>query len=180
MSRIAILLGLLVTQIPLTDPQFVSERVRLSISSGQLRVHGTYHFVRGTSPGPFAILYPFIQDASQGPPEAIRVRIEGRPASYDRREGNSIRVSLPFARGDAPACTLDVEYVQRLTARRASYLLTSTRLWERPLEQATFELALADSLGTPRSEFPLERIGPGRYTFNKTDFLPERDLVIEW
>jgi hypothetical protein len=179
MFGIAILVSSLTAQIPLADPQFVSERVRLSIASGQLHVHGTYRFLRGTSPGPFAILYPFIQDAAQGPPESIRVRIQGRSASYNRRDSNSIRVSLPF-RGDALACTLEVEYVQRLAARRASYLVTSTRLWERPLEHATFEVELADSLGPPRSGFPLERIGPGHYAFNQTNFLPQREFVIEW
>ena len=174
------MLGLLLLHARFVDPQFVSERVRLSIVPGQLRVHGTYHFVRGASTEPFAILYPFIQDASQGPPEAIRVTIGGRPAPFKHRQGNSIGVSLPFGGGAATACTLQVEYVQRLAARRASYLVTSTRLWERPLEQAKFELELADSLGRPKSEFPFERIGSGRYAFTATNFLPERDLVIEW
>lgn len=180
MFQISLVASLLVAQLTLADPQFVSEHVRLSIAPGQLRVHGTYHFVRGTSSEPFAILYPFIQDASLGPPEAIRVTVDGDSASYDRGELNSIRVSLPFAGGGAPACMLEVEYAQRLMSRRASYLVTSTQLWDRPLQRATFDVELADSLGPPRSEFPFERIGPGRYTFDQTDFLPQRDLVIEW
>jgi hypothetical protein len=180
MLWMASLLGILVAQDLLSDPRFVSEHVRLSIMPEQLRVHGTYHFLRGGKSGPFAILYPFIQDASMGPPEGIRVTIDGLSSPYGVEDGTSIRVSLPFARGDAPACTLEVDYVQRLTARRASYLVTSTSLWECPLEWATFDVDLADSLGYPRSEFSFERAGPGRYTFTETDFLPKRDLVIAW
>jgi hypothetical protein len=179
-APIALVLSLLATDVPAAEPRLVSERVRLGITSGQLRVHGTYRFVRGAARAPFGIIYPVIADPGQGPPEAIQVRIGGRTAPFDREAGDRIRVSLPFDTGDAPACTLEVEYVQRLGARRASYLVTTTALWQRPLERARFELELADSLGPPTASFPFERIAPGRYAFEARNFLPDHDLVVEW
>jgi len=167
--------------------RFVSEIVRVDIAPPVMQVTGTYRFVNGAERHRFPILYPFARDPALGAPTDARVKIaigQGRAllAIAPTLDAEGLRISLPFDVTDS--CSLEVRYAQELRERRAVYLLSTTGRWGAPLEHATLEVAWPESLGVPHFSFPFVRSdgfkGTTIYRFEANQFLPTKELVVEW
>ena len=81
--------------------------------------------------------------------------------------------------------TLEVRtvYRQSLLACYARYIVVTTRAWRRPLKKARFEVFLPEGVSPVRFSFPFELQASGErafYMYETTDFMPDRDITIEW
>ena len=157
---------------------FYRERVVISLAPGEVAVEGLYFFRNTSSRERRArVYYPFPIDEDHPYPD--QVEVEGFQFT---REERGISWWMDF-----PACsatTVKVRYQQRLYMNSATYILTSTLYWKRPLRRAEFVIkAPLDWQGLTISYSPDRRVTKGGFVYyyiTKTDFMPDRDLVIRW
>jgi hypothetical protein len=167
---------------------FDSEVIRISVARDTIEVDGLYRFLcHRTGVGDFRVLYPYPEDHRMG--AARMVSLEARvpaspwaPIKYQELKGRSGSIwHLPSGLGD----TLEVRarYRQALLGPYARYIVTTTRRWGRPLRSARFEIRLPRQAQPLRFSHPFQRIAThegGYYLFEATDFMPDRDIEVEW
>ncbi len=170
------------------SPRFVQESVTLFIDPGQLRVTGLYDFEGASRDGWLPLDYPVARGDGLGEPhlESVELRstVDRTPLSvtYDVSP-TGFRLSL--TPGKVTGYELEIHYSQALTARRASYLITTAREWGRPLHRGWFQVITDRSLGEPRFSHRFrEATTPGedhrRFYYEASPFRPERDLDVTW
>lgn len=176
------------TELPDTGVDFIYEKITLEIKPAELRVTGLYRFQNRF---PFDItlpmLYPFPVDEYQDFPHTIdakSITVHGeRTLNLGfRRLANAIRLDLPMRRKSS--AEMKVTYSQRLTGSRARYILTTTKAWGKPIESADYEIILPAELRLDFISLPFDRTdtiaGKRYYYSHKGDFMPDRDLIVEW
>jgi hypothetical protein len=176
---------------------FVREIVTLTIAGDSLEVAGTY-FLRptGTGGGSLALLYPYPQDERLGAAHTVLLETRAGRADWQAsawRElpgGSGARWHLPVT--DRSQLAVRTVYRQELRGCYARYIVTTTRAWGRPLERARFEIHLPPGAVPVRFSYPFrpeERaddpsaaagVGGSTYVFEAADFLPRRDIEVEW
>jgi hypothetical protein len=86
--------------------------------------------------------------------------------------------------GRSQNVTLEVKYAQSLSARRATYVLTTTREWGEPLRSAVLEVAWPDRMGALRANLPLALVsrdgGTSLFRHDERPFMPDSDLILTW
>jgi len=80
--------------------------------------------------------------------------------------------------------TLRLRYEQRLTGRRAAYLVTTARRWRRPLRRADFVIRVPAAWRGVALSYPPDRDtvqGSLRILrFSRRGFVPKKELVVTW
>ncbi len=168
LAAVALALGLVPTA------RFPRERIELTVRPEALEVDGTYVYEGRTPlPLPQGLTIPFPIDAGQAAPSFVRVeQLGASPAELPVRWifGTPVFVIAPTS---ASPVTVRVRFSQPLSARRATYLLTTTAPWGAPLDQATYVLrgacvdGLASSLGHD-----------GEGVIERRDFAPTADWTV--
>ena len=161
---------------------FTAERVCIVVSETDLTVDAQYKFHRFDDADELVVRYPFPADTSLGRPELLS-------ASVHAPEGDEAPLEV-VVRDDAwrwilspswgESVIVRVEYRQTISARRATYVLTSTRDWDRPLSKATFEIRTplrtraSVSLPARMTEESNSRV----YRAEFVNWMPVSDLVV--
>jgi hypothetical protein len=162
--------------------RFQKEHIQVFVRPKSIRVQGFYTFV---NPEPFprreTLFYPIPVDSLHPPQDYVLVRV-ANGALPTKPMGNGVVFAI-----EVPASgSLDVEVIYEQTSLDGSgcYILTSTAEWKEPLERASFDIHVPDSIEidwmaydarakkTPRGE----RV----YAFSKEHFMPEKDLCLRW
>lgn len=173
-------------QPPVSPVRFVRERVVVEVAEDHTRVVGTYVF-RNTSDGPRdePMFCPFPIDRGHLYPSQVEV---------EEQRGDSL-APLGFASRDMGVAwrlwldageerVVRVEYTQRTLARRAVYIVTTTKLWRRPIERAEFEVRVPAALRGVRLSFEPDRVESAGdtvlYLMTREQFMPDEDLVVTW
>ena len=168
--------------------RFASERVRLVLDAGRMRVEGIYRFEGGDRAEALPVRFPAARHPDLAPAEAWVARIAstkgGREAPIvpwiSDRPDAGLLLSLVAHR----PLDVAVGYTQRLLGYRAEYLLTTARGWGAPLDRAVLEVDWPDSLGAPRFSLPFvpstSAAGRTLYRFEAAPFRPDTDLVVGW
>jgi hypothetical protein len=179
---------------PAADPpqlfsvSFASERIRLTVIGDSLEVRGTYHVLcRQRTGASVSLFYPFPENSLLG-----RARMVSLTTSIDGSDTSDVQWEesrgAPGVRWRTPPCTgdtiaIDAVYRQKLNACYARYIVTTTKVWQRPLTLARFEIRLPPGAIPTEFSFPFEACedATGRYyAFETRDFLPDRDVVVRW
>jgi hypothetical protein len=173
-------------QAPVSPVRFVRERVVVEVAEGQTRVVGTYVF-RNTSDGPRdeAMFYPFPIDREHLYPSRVEVEEQRgdslAPLGFTPRD-MGVAWRLRFDAGEERV--VRVEYSQRTLARRAVYIVTTTKSWRRPIERAEFEFRVPATLRGVRVSFEPDRVASVGdtvlYIMAREQFMPDEDLVVTW
>ncbi len=153
-----------------------------------VRVKGLYHY-RNTSslPAVLNLRIPFPVDRDHAPPVAFALyesSAEGNSLAelpvVERGEDAYLR--LIFRPGEARWIRLD--YTQPTRIARGRYLLTTTRVWGRPIARADFVLRLPGHLDLISSNFPVQPSassnGGKAFAFSRTNFYPDQDWIFSW
>jgi hypothetical protein len=173
---------------PALPLQFDSEIVRLFVEEDSLEVEGIYHFLcRSRRDAIVTLVYPYPVDSLLGGARStlLECRAPGGPwqpmefKELPQRPG--VRWGIPLGLGD----TLEVRtvYRQALLSTYARYILTTTKSWGRPLKHARFEIHLPDGAEPLRFSYPFECqevLGESLYLYEVENFMPERDIIVEW
>jgi hypothetical protein len=167
---------------------FDAEWVRLDIESDSLEVRGTFLVLcREPVDESIPVFFPFPVDSLLGRARMVSLafRTGADPAVPGRWEGipgqSGVRWWLPPCRGDSLAA--DFVYRQEIRAAYARYILTTARLWGRPLRYAGFEIRLPPGAEPLDFSYPFERREGEEGTswvYEVEDFFPDRDITVRW
>jgi hypothetical protein len=160
--------------------RFVRERIDIAVYPGEVRVVGRYVY---RNPWPFPVVQglsiPLPTDESHPVPTELTATREipsDGPIPLRKILG---RIGFELPLGPHEEAQVIVRYRQDAPAGDARYLLTTTRPWGRPLEQAVYAMTLHD-VRLVRSNYPLRADGSGILGFERTDFMPPEDWQFQW
>jgi hypothetical protein len=158
---------------------FTSERIEVHVYPDEIVVEGFYTY---ENPFPFPVIQgftiPFPVDEAH--PHPIEVNVERMTPTHEmfklrRLLGKTSFEAYFSAHGQSE---VHVFYRQKVKNSKATYILTTTKPWGKPLEKGVY---LLYSHGTviETSNYPLDLTGktPG---FCRTDFMPVQDWQFTW
>jgi hypothetical protein len=167
---------------------FYKEEITLTVSDSEASVHGIYYFRNNTDRlGDFSVIFPFYVDSLNLFPYFIKPYLvdSAKTITLSFRtieNAGSISLGIPVRPRSVTIWYLD--YVQRIKATHARYIITSTNAWGKPLEEATYRFIAPidyDSIQTwPRGDSLFKIGGNFVITCHKKDFLPQQDMEISW
>jgi hypothetical protein len=161
---------------------FTKEHVRILVGPERICVEGTYWFTNhDASPARQKLFYPFPIDSMHSRPEGIVVWL-GEDAVPFRQMEDGVRfmVEVP-AKSSAPVV---VYYEQPCRDGSGCYILRSTVMWDAPLEHASFEIQVPDTLALDWVSYDIDRVRKEGSTeiheFSRDRFMPDKDLCLRW
>jgi len=164
--------------------EFVSESIRIDITDDRVTVTGSYTLRSSDSaPVAFPLMYPFPIGSGLSYPDTVTVVMAEDRLPIPFRE-NRERGMIMFSVKPGISDTFVVTYTQKIDGTSARYILTSTKAWGKPLERAVFTVIVPSYFRDVELSYKPDNIRKGRdtvtYTLTRTDFMPDRDLVITW
>jgi len=182
--------GILPAQPPvdLRSPvDFFAEEITMEVNESEVSIGGVYYFRNNTSKDKsFPIIFPFYVDSLTSFPDRIDAYvISGSDTSVinfqSLEERHCIRLGIPMIPDSVTIWHLD--YNQKISSRKARYILTSTSAWKKPLEKATYRFIAPKSFDINYAWPEADTVITGdKVTLiaTRTDFLPPRDMEIIW
>jgi len=162
--------------------RFTRERIEVTVHADSIDVDGLYIY---TNPLPIplsqGLRVPFPTDAAHPAPATVEVR-EVDPLNQKDSEPIDVRWvwGEPHFSIRVPAFgakQVRVRYTQYSPTMSATYLLTTTQPWGRPLEQGEYILR-PRGVRITTSNYPLD--GQGCLCFTRRRFMPDRDWRFTW
>jgi len=156
--------------------EFFKEDIIIEVIDSRVRVTGLYFFRNTTKVRKrITFYYPFSIDSHHSYPDTIVMR-------YPYEE-NSTGISFTMSIDAMATDSFSIIYIQAVRHSQFTYITTTTKEWERPIENAHFTIIMSDSLSATINYAPYkhEKIDNRHYFYilQKT-FYPEEDLRIEW
>jgi hypothetical protein len=199
---IALCAGLALTSCRKAAPEspvhFAREEIAMDVKSGTLEVRGMYHFTCSASePLVASVFYPFPLDSDHLYPDSIEVRTsnhaEPLTLALSQREREGVRVS--FLRQDSGVAfrmrfqpgvedSFLAYYRQPLETNSATYIVTTTRKWKRPIDLAQFRVTVPASFRDVSLTFKPDSVTKSDSTvtcfFTRRKFYPDKDVTVTW
>ena len=158
---------------------FESERIDVHVYPDEILVEG-YYFYKNPFPFPvaqgFSIPFPIDNDHPQ-PTEVLVER--GTPIQETvklRRLFGKTGFEVYFAAHEETEIV--VSYRQKAGVEKATYILTTTKPWGRPLESGVYTLYPHGTV-IVSSNYPLD-LASKTPNFCKTGFMPDKDWQFTW
>ena len=165
---------------------FFKEFITVSLSDSEANIEGIYYFRNNQSSGQlFRVFFPFYLDSlTLFPHEIAAFKKNGKhldKLAYMATH-NAVRFSVPL---NADTVTVwSLQYSQNLRSKSAIYILKSAQTWRKPLEEAHFMVNVPRNFKNVKiwPEPDSSRVDAGRvyYFCTERNFMPERDLEINW
>lgn len=180
-----LLLGWTVSASGLAQPlSFFREKITLAIDSATCQVSGEYYFKNTSQREAVAALYyPFPVRSALPYPTDISVFdvTSERVVSYTPSDSG---IHFPIQIAPRSIVLYRVDYVQPAPAGEMEYILTTTRLWNRPLELAEFVLHVPRTIECLTHSLPFFPIHVDEkrssYYCKLEDFMPTQNLHLTW
>ena len=129
------------------------------------------------------VIYPFPADTAAEVPCSVTVRKGDPPQNVSFNlidDGISFGVEVP----EEDTVAMTVTYRQCFRNKTGRYILSTTTFWGRPLSDSRYSLRVPVNTTLKYLSYECDTVyvkGTNRiYSFFKTRFLPERDLVFIW
>jgi hypothetical protein len=158
---------------------FTSERIDVHVYPEEIVVNG-YYFYKNPFPFPvfqgFSIPFPMDKDHPE-PTESLVERLTPiKEATRIRHLFGNTGFDVYFSANEE--AEIRVSYCQKAGRANATYILTTTKPWGRPLESGIYTLYPHRTV-IESSNYPLDLPGkaPG---FHKTGFMPDKDWQFTW
>ena len=167
---------------PLTrDPlRFAWERVEMEVLPGldAVEVRGIYRLQnRSDAPNVRRIFFPFAVDEQHPYPYEIDV---STGAVRRLRDGVVFPIEVP-AQGELE---FEVRYRQRTTVPNATYIVTSARAWNDPLDRSILVVSGPEGWKPTTTSFPMvqqqDEAGRAVWLADMERFFPDRELSASW
>jgi hypothetical protein len=167
---------------------FDSESIWLYIVGDSLEVRGTFTLLcRTPIEESIPLFFPFPVDSLLGGARMVSLAFRAGadsalPARWEEPPlAPGVRWWVPPCRGDS--IVAEAVYRQKIKTEYARYILTTARLWGRPIRWAHFEIRLPSGAEPFDFSYPFERRserGEIYYAYEVRDFFPDRDIVVRW
>jgi len=167
--------------------QFSAEKIEMRISRKEVEVKGYYYFRNNSSQETIhkLLIYPFPVDSTHNFPYIISVYYlssEKKIPYGPKAPVKSIYFPVDLPSGSTTAVV--VEYRQSIQANDAKYILHTTKYWGHPLESADYLIWVPKGFQDVKLSYRPTKVetlqSQIKFTIEKRDFLPHKDLEIEW
>jgi hypothetical protein len=164
-------------------PAFVGEDVTITLEPGRARVAGVYRFHNpDDKPHTLGVRYPFVRGRDLGEPANVVILDgAGEALPYGWKSGDAA-FELTVPPGEDAALTVTFE--QEFRGAEYTYILTSTRKWHRPIDEARFTVEAPAQFAPLACPYDWEEVpaaaGLVRYELRREGFYPDVDLRIHW
>jgi hypothetical protein len=162
--------------------RFTRERIEVTVRSSAIDVNGLYVY---SNPWPVpwtqGLVVPFPVDAAHPAPATAEV------TEIDPETGVEVRAIPLVWIGGRPHFTVGipafgtmyvrVRFTQPCASSSATYLLTTTRPWRRPLERGEYVLL---PRGVRITESNYELNARDQLGFARNDFMPDKEWMFTW
>jgi hypothetical protein len=157
---------------------FAREEIAMDIRPGVLEVRGMYHFTSSAKePLIASVLYPFPLDSLHPFPDSIDIRGHGF-----QRQDSGVSFQMRFRPGAEDS--FFAYYRQPLKAKSATYIVTTTRKWNRPIDVAQFRVTVPAGFRDVKLTFVPDSVVKSdsavSYFFTGRRFFPDRDVTVTW
>jgi hypothetical protein len=183
---------------------FAREEISMDVRTGTLEVRGKYHFMcSAKEPLVASLFYPFPLDSTHLYPDSIDVRtpnVDRRtpnagvrmPDSVVRRSELAVRSftrqdsSVSFRMQFRPGAedSFFAYYRQRLKTNSATYIVTTTRKWKRPIDLAQFRVTVHAGFRDVSLTFKPDSVKKSdssvSYFLARRRFYPDKDVIVTW
>ncbi len=166
--------------------QFQKEKLNFTIEKDGFEVDGLYYFRNSTDDTlEQVILYPFPQSPGLGTVESVQIE-----AIYPEADTgiliqcNQKAAGFRLKMNPNDSAIIHVSYSQSTPNNRAEYILTSTQVWQNPLEQADFTLAIPMDIKIDSLSYHADSLiftdHHLLYKWQFLDFMPERNFFVSF
>jgi hypothetical protein len=157
---------------------FAREEVSMDVRPGTLEVRGVYHFqCSAEQPLVASIFYPFPLDSTHLYPDSIEIR-----QHRFQRQDSGVSFRMRFAPNVEDS--FFAYYRQPLRTNSATYIVTTTQKWKRPLDLARFRVTVPAGFRDVALTFKPDSVVTGdstvSYFFARKEFFPDRDVTVTW
>lgn len=163
--------------------RFERERIAITVRSDSIVVDGLYIY-HNPLPLPWTqgLSVPFAVSEAQMPPATVHAALVD-PVTGDELRELPVRWMLGVPRLEVPLpaagyAHVRVRFSQRATAEIATYLLTTTAPWGRPLERGEY-LLYPEGVHVQASNYVLKNGAVGK-SFMREKFQPDQDWTFRW
>ncbi len=159
--------------------RFIREEIRIQARKGSIEVSGLYEYLyAGKKPREILLFAPFPVDEGMKFADSIIIEEAGESGPFVRVPTKRLfnRVYFPIDCFPGRSTIVRLRYTQRVEGNTFTYILTTTKSWRQPIEDAHFEIS-----GIPGSQLVIN------YPFDKDhdiyratfrNFFPQVDLKI--
>ncbi|MBU2691975.1 MAG: hypothetical protein KJ970_13730 [Candidatus Eisenbacteria bacterium] len=167
---------------------FDSESIWLDVVGDSLEVRGTFTLLcRTPIEESIPLFFPLPVDSLLGGARMVSLAFRDDAGAAVPTHWEELP-NAPGVRWWVPPCwgdsiVAEVVYRQQIKTEYARYILTTARLWGRPLRWAGFEIRLPPGAEPLEFSYPFERRSEGGevyYAYEVRDFFPDRDIVVRW
>jgi hypothetical protein len=164
---------------------FQKERVdAIILSPDTLEIRGIYWFVNeDASPTSAAVYYPFPIDSFSIFPHYITLArlFRKQPIRFDTlQEGIRWNMTLAAKSGDS----VQVVYRQHVNRMQGRYIVTTAKLWGRPLQSAEFSVKVPAAINLDYWSYQYDTLDSHKdtiiYYFHRAPFSPDADILMRW
>ncbi|MBN2365234.1 MAG: hypothetical protein EH225_04315 [Calditrichaeota bacterium] len=164
---------------------FFQEDITFRIDNEYFQVDGFYWFSNKSGKRlEKSIYFPFGNSPHSKAIDSINVLNISKNTTADiiNLSGRGFSFLLEVAPGDTEVYR--IRYREELTCDSARYILTSTRRWNKPLEQAEYKLIVSGGVEITGFSIEADRIygidGERIYYWKRKEFMPENDMIFHF
>lgn len=160
--------------------RFSKEQIDIKVSPDHVWVKGIYTY---RNPFPFPVIQGFSIPLPIGPSHPDPVMLSAEQLSPVKKLipvrfiFGKYRFNLPFSPKEE--ITITVRYRQHSPYKNASYILTTTKPWKRPLEFGLYRL-IPKGVKILTSSYPLESKKSNILFFQRNTFMPQAEWQFSW
>jgi hypothetical protein len=187
---------------PVSPVHFAREEIAMDVRPGTLEVRGMYHFTcSAREPLVASVFYPFPLDSTHPYPDSIELRTPSadRQTPDLRIQDSGLRRSdfgaRTFIRQDSGVAfrmrfrpetedSFFFYYRQPIKVNSATYIVTTTRKWKRPIDLARFRVTVPASFSEVVLNYGPDSVARTdstvSYFFARKEFFPGKDVTVTW
>ena len=157
---------------------FAREEILMNVHPGAVEITGMYHFTNSLSdPATAVIFYPFPLDSIHAWPDSVSV-----PGYEFERSDSGVSFKMHF-RPQTEDSFL-AYYRQPLHGRQARYIVTTTQVWKRAIDQARFRIVVPADFKDVKLNYKPDAVtrtdSTVVYSFIRHKFFPDKDVIVTW
>lgn len=165
------------------DVSFYRENITMKINNEQFFVSGRYFF-RSKTADKKLLFYPFPKDSLYGKVNSILLYDLTNNQTVELVTSDTSKILFLADFSKNLEIELLISYEQNLLGNRAEYILVTTKIWKKPLEEAYYQLIVpANHVITCFSIPPIDSIITQQekiYTWEKFEYMPLENLIFEF
>jgi hypothetical protein len=165
-------------------PDFYRENINITVNDSTAEVEGYYYlFNNSVDDIKITLAYPFPLNGGLEFPFVISVfnNTARDNIAYKKRKNS---ISFPVFISALDSTIILINYTQKCTNRYFEYIVTSTKLWGKPLELAEFTIEIDSNLKLSSHSYGFDSTYKEKdktyYYFKKENFFPDENIYLRW